>query len=1061
MTTVRTSFATIVAFLVVAIGWWAADAVVCCNSSSVASGGGGVVASCQNKNRTFHTVEAIGGGTCDNDQTAVLVTKCCPPGQSYDPKVQFCRPAVVDSYVHLQRMMQRVRDESLALDGKVMVGYNYEQPLCEAADVLVDVSAMKVSMLMENNFQDHQLPGYCFDLTPSDDLVARTCHADAVVCCNNSSVASSGRDIVASCRNQHQLYHMAQALGHGMCDDNRQAVPVRKCCAPGQSYDPKVGFCRPAVVDSYVHLRRMIQRVRDESLALDGDVIVGYNYGQPPCYNNEVLVDVPTVILRLHLEVHSSVLELPPGYCFDLTPSDDLVARTCFAAPVICCNSSSVTTSGGDVVASCQNKNRTFHTVEAIGGGTCDNDQTAVLITKCCPLGQSYDPKVQFCRPAVVDGYVHLGWMMRWLTEKSLAMLFAKKVGYIYEQPLCDAADVLVDVPAVKVSMLLKQSRFLKILPPGYCFDLTPSYDLVARTCHTALVICCNSSSVASVGRDVIASCQNKNRTFHTVQAIGRGTCDDNRTAVPVWKCCPLGQSFDLSRNFCKTAGVNGDEQMRQMMQLLSKQFQTWGVGVMVAYNYEQLVCENPYELLNIHLAKYVLMKSESFSEFPKERCFDLSPDDELVGGLCRPSQYCLRNTCVHRCCKGDRMIVDGLNGPECTVNEKPFTMSAYEIDEDGRQVGRSNRTVLPYYVKFNCPHRDMLSYGFQLTEDGRLYLTYEHHIVPHTEYCVGYSQVTDSIVAFICDADFVYMVERARARSIPVFCRASYVASAVLLALTLLVYNTLPSLRNIHNYFVKCYMSHQFVSYIFAIAEMIIENKQRHTCVLFGYITLFVFLSTLCWLNVICFDIYWMIRYNFSTNRNTPTSVRTAMYHFYCWGLSSIIVCTGLFFQYSQDKSLQKLSPDIGEYGCFYYHMSGNGGLIFILIPVFVMLTANLILFLLTAIYFSRIKDELNKFRRADLKTGSFLVYKEKFVISIKLFLIMGIPYLLTVLSIILRIERTKWNIIYAASSLQGVFIFIIFVAKTHVIMELRKMFGGSMDHIESTQMNNIYGSS
>ncbi|CAI6358434.1 unnamed protein product [Macrosiphum euphorbiae] len=136
--------------------------------------------------------------------------------------------------------------------------------------------------------------------------------------------------------------------------------------------------------------------------------------------------------------------------------------------------------------------------------------------------------------------------------------------------------------------------------------------------------------------------------------------------------------------------------------------------------------------------------------------------------------------------------------------------------------------------------------------------------------------------------------------------------------------------------------------------------------------------------------------------------------------------------------------------------------GLFFILLPVFIMLAANLILFLLTAIHCSRIKSEINKFNPTNSKTESFLVYKEKFVMSIKLFLIIGISYLLTVLSIILRIEGTKWNIIYAASSLQGVFIFFIFVANLKVIMDLRKKFKGSnMDHSKPTQFNLTSGSS
>eukprot|EP00102_Acyrthosiphon_pisum_P007415 XP_003242354.1 PREDICTED: uncharacterized protein LOC100568757 [Acyrthosiphon pisum] len=465
------------------------------------------------------------------------------------------------------------------------------------------------------------------------------------------------------------------------------------------------------------------------------------------------------------------------------------------------------------------------------------------------------------------------------------------------------------------------------------CFATIVAFLVVAIGWWAAdAVVCCSSSSVASGGGDLVASCQYKNRTFHTVGAFGGGTCDDNRTVVPIRKCCPLGQSYGLY-DVCEPSGADGGEQMLRMMQLLRDKSRVVADAVMVSYNYEVLPCGGPNELIYLN-AYEIYLDALANDGLLDGYCFDLDPSNELVALMCRRSQYCLDTTCVPRCCKGDRMMVDGPNGPECTVNEKPFRMFAYLTNEGGTPVYQSkyirppskalsNKKVEPYYAKFKCSHRDMLEYGFQLTEHGNLYLTYEDHLVLQSKYCVGYSQgiVTDTIVAYICDADTVFMDKRsARASSIHLFYRASYVASAVCLALTLLVYNILPSLRNNRNYYVKCYMSHLFVSYICVIAQINMENKQGHTCFLFGYITLFVFLSTLCWLNVICFDIYWMIRYNMSTNRNTSTSVRTIMYYFYCCGIPSIFVCTGFFLEYSQDESLRSFAPNFDAYGCFYY---------------------------------------------------------------------------------------------------------------------------------------------
>jgi len=174
MSTVRSCFAATVSFLVVAICCSVADAVVCCNSSSIANGTG--IASCNNENRKFHVIEAIEGGTCDDNETAVLVRKCCPSGQPYDPEVRFCGPAGADGDVYLRRMMQRLRDGFRAAADAVMLGYEYNQPMCDNASVLVDVPAVEVGRLMESDPSAFELPpGYCFDLTSSDELVAQAC----------------------------------------------------------------------------------------------------------------------------------------------------------------------------------------------------------------------------------------------------------------------------------------------------------------------------------------------------------------------------------------------------------------------------------------------------------------------------------------------------------------------------------------------------------------------------------------------------------------------------------------------------------------------------------------------------------------------------------------------------------------------------------------------------------------------------------------------------------------------------------------------------------------------
>ncbi|XP_060857059.1 G-protein coupled receptor Mth2-like [Metopolophium dirhodum] len=579
-------------------------------------------------------------------------------------------------------------------------------------------------------------------------------------------------------------------------------------------------------------------------------------------------------------------------------------------------------------------------------------------------------------------------------------------------------------------------------------------------------VVCCNSGSVASGGK--VASCQNDNRTFHTVEAIGGGTCDDNRTALLVRKCCSPGRPYDPELRVCGTAGADGDKYRQRMMHRLVDGFRAVADAVMVGYDYTPPKCDATQVLVDVPAVEVrgLMEAHPSAIELPPGYCFDLTPSDELVARTCRPrDQYCGRDgyTCVNKCCTdGKNYFVDDqfkkhLN---CKESEIPFMMSAYETDEDGRPVGRSNRMVLPYYLTLECLFRERLNDGFTLTTNGSLYLKDKDQLVPNTKYCVDSyaeagSPVATGLRVFMCpiESSFTFFVDQ-----------ASYIASSVCLALTLVVYAKLSYLRNVHGHYVMCYVACFLVLFVLLIIQMFSPNDLSSPfCIPFGYFHLFAYLTTFCWLNVICFDIYWMLRYNNSINRNTSISVRTIMYHIYCWGFSSICVSTGYLFQHSEHETLLKLAPDIGYHSCSFYDFTGYGIIIFLLLPASVMLTANLILFWITVIHCSRIKSELNKFKQTDdSKIQRFRVEKEKFFMSIKLFLVMGIPFLISTLSVLFQRYGIIWDIFDTASRLQGVFVFIIFVAKRKVIMDLRNKFRGSMDHSESTQINTtISGSS
>ncbi|CAI6350874.1 unnamed protein product [Macrosiphum euphorbiae] len=191
-----------------------------------------------------------------------------------------------------------------------------------------------------------------------------------------------------------------------------------------------------------------------------------------------------------------------------------------------------------------------------------------------------------------------------------------------------------------------------------------------------------------------------------------------------------------------------------------------------------------------------------------------------------------------------------------------PFKLSVYETDASGSPAGLSSNTVLPYWANklSSCLAVNMIDNRLTLTTDGNLSVIHEgaKWIIPETKYCLEYyskdgTLESADLVAVVCSdakppVSFLFWVKT---------------LSVVCLVLTLIVYATLPHLRNAHGYYVMFYMACHLVYLVcIMIYSLVHEDVNSPLCILFGYFMLFATLTTCCWLNVICFDIYCMLRY-------------------------------------------------------------------------------------------------------------------------------------------------------------------------------------------------------
>ncbi|VVC43990.1 Methuselah ectodomain, domain 2,GPCR, family 2-like,GPCR, family 2, secretin-like [Cinara cedri] len=597
--------------------------------------------------------------------------------------------------------------------------------------------------------------------------------------------------------------------------------------------------------------------------------------------------------------------------------------------------------------------------------------------------------------------------------------------------------------------------------------------ETAAKSSAVVRLTCC--STPGDVGGN--PACQYENQTFHRIEIIGGSGFEScpkpygsGADALQlVQKCCPPDQNYDPETLSCQ-AVENGQESTNDFQWLMLKMLllpdRIRDTVTVLGYKYGPTMCQDGEVLID------VVNKSTAIEPLLSEdlNCFDVTPPPglQLVARKCRPKvPYCDeksgRYTCVNKCCRGNKIIGSNFRCNE--TSKKPLNLNIYETTNDGDRL--SNRTLLlPYYSRLKCKAKDKYEENkFKLLVNKTLNLIDSGLNLPEGDYCLEYYSENGSnstkVLALAC-APFVKLSEDDTKGSWKYWLILfGFVPSIVCLSITLIVYAMLSTLRNVHGYYVMCYIACLLLSFVcLLIIQWMSDEIHPSLCKFVGYSTLFLLLATFCWLNVICFDIFWILRYNKSINKISSITMRTVIYNIYCWGFSSTWTCTAFIFQHSEHPGLSKFSPDLGTKSCWFSE-DNYGSFIFFTLPLSIMLIANLILFGLTAVHCSRIKSELNKFKRTDSKTRRIQLDMEKFAMSVKLFLVMGIPWSFEVLSKVLKTNWFIWYVLDEINALQGVMVFVIFVAKRKVITSLRKKIKGSFDHNESTKVNTISGSS
>lgn len=554
----------------------------------------------------------------------------------------------------------------------------------------------------------------------------------------------------------------------------------------------------------------------------------------------------------------------------------------------------------------------------------------------------------------------------------------------------------------------------------------------------------------------------------------------DVPTIFNVRRCCPKGEIFDVNNRACSSIGNNErDVSTASLLRNIGSfdfihvirgppkcqhavvDYEVNTTDVSYVDGRLQVTASSSYDVVGL------LTTEES-------ACLDVGSSPGLVVvRACRGVEFCRGNSCLRKCCPEDEALSNGT----CQKQPSHLTMSKWhqEVWDLPKIVENSTDKILnstEYGLIIGKPclygmYPVFKHEGWHIFTNGMVhvpgYVTYEHH-----QYCIdmlyNFTHVPDGFYLCVCYDDPA--PERNSAKTRFAVNAALLSVSCAFLFITLFVYICLPALQNLHGKTLMCHVASLLMAFVCLVMVAVATPKKYENeikdyasasiCKFLGYAMLFFFLSAFFWLNVMCFDIWWKfgsMRHSGRTNtKRRDDFKRFLIYCFYAWGLAMLLTILAVivdFFEFLPSY----LQPGIGVEKCWFEAKSGvYGEVLFFTGPVSIQLLVNLVFFIMTARRCSLVKAEIQKrvmLDRSNPRRRRFEADKSKFILNVKLFVVMGVTWLMEILSFFFNNYASdfKWKteFFYASdvvNCLQGFLIFVLFVLKKKVFYALRRRF-------------------
>ncbi|GJQ86504.1 hypothetical protein Trydic_g10404 [Trypoxylus dichotomus] len=435
--------------------------------------------------------------------------------------------------------------------------------------------------------------------------------------------------------------------------------------------------------------------------------------------------------------------------------------------------------------------------------------------------------------------------------------------------------------------------------------------------------------------------------------------------------------------------------------------------------------------------------------------CFDNNEGEGMVIRTCEKVDMCKNQgvRCIKKCCPDGQYY----EGTTCSAGHQ-FGLSLANIT----RFKDPSKQYNAIFVSGPCSrYLDKPAIIFHITKDGTAVIreigVWKHYLLEESYYCMEYVKILQDYKMLLCllgdntDTN-IY-------NSKNMINKVVLIISCVCLLATVILYLILPDLKNFIGKIIICYCSCLFVAFLL-LTWLRFDPFPGDYCDVFGFAIAFSFLAAFSWMTILSYEM-WRVLGSMTAeygNKLHTHKKRFMWYNIIGWTIPLALVSFTLvdYLYYLLPNSIHII---VGYRLCAFENNRSSRNYGYTLhfgVPCGIYLLINFIIFIKTIRYIYQVKNEIRHVKITDnhekrRKWTIFNTDKERLKMVIRIFLVMGINFFFeTFSSVFVDFRKTPTlqivEIVFdAINALQGLFIFLIFLAKKKTWITLKQLINNS----------------